>query len=440
MLARLLHLCGEQRVGLVELPQALEHLGQLRRVERLGGDLEHRDGVEGEGPEDAGLVRALGGGDGARLDERGLDALDERPAAGGHLAHLDAVARLVEPEPRDRALGRVLLVLERVGLAEDVDRLPHFEGAREHAAEGVEGLTVGRVVHLGHVDHEEPLGVAVEHALHEWLVERAGVCAVDLGLGAALGRGEVRHHGVDEAGVGLAEEARDDELEHRLGVKRVLGALERQPELSERRLEVSVGGGNGLRHELVERLEDELHEGARPSALRGAAAEGARLRVEVSLAPHAAREGVGVEARVEVGVDLGVRSEREAAVEEGRGEDHRAVLRGEARVGASRGGVQAGVHFLDDLAHLEVGVLRRQAQLKDEAIDLVDDEHELEVVGHGVADEALAGGAEALDDVDDEEDTVREAEAGGYLIGEADVARGVDEVGHVVLLRGGLQK
>ena len=36
-----------------------------------------------------------------RLDQRAVDALDERPAAGGHRGHLDAVARVVEPEARD---------------------------------------------------------------------------------------------------------------------------------------------------------------------------------------------------------------------------------------------------------------------------------------------------------------------------------------------------
>ena len=51
VLAALLNFGAEQRVGLVHLPQAVQHLGQLRRVDRLHRDLHHRLGVELEWPE-----------------------------------------------------------------------------------------------------------------------------------------------------------------------------------------------------------------------------------------------------------------------------------------------------------------------------------------------------------------------------------------------------
>lgn len=44
------HLGNCQRVALVDLAQALHHLGQLARVKGLGGDLDDALGLEAQGP------------------------------------------------------------------------------------------------------------------------------------------------------------------------------------------------------------------------------------------------------------------------------------------------------------------------------------------------------------------------------------------------------
>jgi hypothetical protein len=49
VLPALLHLGAEEWVRLVDLPETVQHLGQLRRVDRLHRDLHHRLGVEFQG-------------------------------------------------------------------------------------------------------------------------------------------------------------------------------------------------------------------------------------------------------------------------------------------------------------------------------------------------------------------------------------------------------
>ena len=49
------YLGGEGRVALVDLAQAVQHLGQLRGIDWLHGNLDNRRGVELQGTEDLSL-------------------------------------------------------------------------------------------------------------------------------------------------------------------------------------------------------------------------------------------------------------------------------------------------------------------------------------------------------------------------------------------------
>lgn len=49
------YLGGERRVALVDLAQAVQHLGQLGGVDRFHSDLDNRGGVELQGPENLSL-------------------------------------------------------------------------------------------------------------------------------------------------------------------------------------------------------------------------------------------------------------------------------------------------------------------------------------------------------------------------------------------------
>ena len=246
VLAALLHLRHQQRVRLVQLAQSFEHLRQLGGVQRLRRHLHHRQGVVLQRFEDADVVGRVGRGERPRLHQARLDALDEGPAAGGHLRHLDAVPRLVEPQLRDRPHRAVLLVVEAVRLAEHLHLRPHLQRPRQHAAEGVERLAVGLVIHLRQVDHQQPVGVARGHRAHKRRGERPRVRRLDLRLRGGGGRRQRAHHRVDKPGGRLAEEARHHELEHRLGVEQELFLPHVDAEVGKGGLEVGFRLGDHL--------------------------------------------------------------------------------------------------------------------------------------------------------------------------------------------------
>ena len=73
----------------------------------------------------------------------------------------------------------------------------------------------------------------------------------------------------------------------------------------------------------------------------------------------------------------GRRTEREAEIHQGGREDHVALLGRETWVGAARCSGDDSVDFLDNLANLEVGILRRQLELDDQPIHLVEKQQHL---------------------------------------------------------------
>jgi len=130
---------------------------------------------------------------------------------------------------------------------------------------------------------------------------------------------------------GAAEEAAHHELEEGLWVERILLLAQRHAEVAERRLAVVRRGesrargtsvesravalerrlevllrlGDRLRHELVQRLEDELDERAPPAPLGRLAPEAARVWLEVDVSPQPARKGGGLEVGIVLGVQRG---------------------------------------------------------------------------------------------------------------------------------------
>ena len=82
MLARLLHLRAREGIGLRDLPQALCHLRELRRIQRLDGELDYCLIIKTRGLEDgAGVITGI-------IDDSGRFR-DVLPDAFQH----DAVAR-----------------------------------------------------------------------------------------------------------------------------------------------------------------------------------------------------------------------------------------------------------------------------------------------------------------------------------------------------------
>ena len=71
---------------------------------------------------------------------------------------------------------------------------------------------------------------------------------------------------------------------------------------------------------------------------------------------------------------------------------------------------------------LEVGIGRRQAQLKHETIELVDDQHHGHTLTYAEADDRLRIAHNPLDGIDDQHDTISEPKRGRYFVLEICVA------------------
>ena len=86
-------------------------------------------------------------------------------------------------------------------------------------------------------------------------------------------------------------------------------------------------------------------------------------------------------------------------------------------------------------AEARVGVLGREEQVGDEAVELVEDEAGAQALDERLAQRGVGLDADAPGGVDDDERRVREPRGGGDLGAEVGVARGVDQV-HAVDARG----
>eukprot|EP00850_Spirogloea_muscicola_P018282 SM000166S02463 [mRNA] locus=s166:132546:136017:+ [translate_table: standard] len=372
---------------------------------RLGGRLHHAGGVEAQRADD---VRILGihvgcADDGGGLVDGHIDALEQHPGPGGPLGNGQAVARLQQPEA-GHLLGRaVLLVLaRRVALAKNTHGLPHAHRAAQHASERVERAAVRLGVQLGNVHHERALWVALCDAARCSAVLRPRVEVLCLGAPR----------------VARTRQVPDEHV----------------AQLRQRRLHALPVLPDDLRVDLVQRLEHELDERALAALGRRLAAEGAGVGVVVDIAPELAREALRVQRNaVDVAVQLGKGGEREGPAGGGAGEGH--VARGgfERRGLAAAVRGQQHVELLQRVPQLVVGVGRRQFELGDEAVHLVDDGDDGQALLQRVLDGALRADHGALDSVDDQQEAVGEAYGGAELVGEVGVAGRVHEVDEKVL-------
>mmetsp|Transcript_43120 Transcript_43120/g.107915 ORF Transcript_43120/g.107915 Transcript_43120/m.107915 type:complete len:423 (-) Transcript_43120:1309-2577(-) len=158
VLPRLLHLGRQEREGLVDFAEPVEHLGQLRGVEGLEGELD--DGPRGvlEGPKDALLVDAHAiVHDRRRLDNRVVNATYQDEHTGRGLGDGDPVSALVEPQIGHGLDSHILIVVQRVPLPEHAHQVPHLDRAAHHPPKRVKRRTVGLVVELDNLHGERPL-------------------------------------------------------------------------------------------------------------------------------------------------------------------------------------------------------------------------------------------------------------------------------------------
>ena len=435
VLARLLDLAQHHGVRLGEALEALHQLGQVLRVLAL-----HRDAHDGGDGELHRLERV-------RLQ---LRLARERGVLGDELVeanHGDGVARgdildgvLAAAHANHGALDgldvQILLLARDVVGAEDAHLHARLHRAGEDAAEGEEAALVRGGDHLRDVQHQGAVRVAVANGLGVLVVQGALVQGVRAVLLRRRGRGQVVDDHLQQRDVG-GEPRLHDALHQGLaeqiqvrGLELVLHLelLQHGPELV---LVVVHGGVDDAADGLVA----ELHKGAHARLLAGVLLGPLlRLGVEEVVAPQLLHHLVELDAELS-GVHFREDGERERPVVKPGGEAHGALLGEHLAVAERLVGVRRheDVRVLDDAAEVLVRLLAVQHQLQEAAVQLVHRHHRADALAERLAQHRLRLHADALHAIHHDERAVRDAQRGGHLGGEVDVAGGVDQVDQVVL-------
>mmetsp|Transcript_101971 Transcript_101971/g.287842 ORF Transcript_101971/g.287842 Transcript_101971/m.287842 type:complete len:664 (+) Transcript_101971:115-2106(+) len=298
MLAAFFDFRLRQRIRLVDLPQAVDHLRQFRRLERFDGDLNHCRRGEAQRLEDFDLFLVGRRGDRGRLLDRALDASDEHPIPSGHVAHLHSVTTFVNPEVLHLSNGHVLVVIEGESLAKDLDTVAPEQSARHHATEDVEGVAIRAVVVLHRVYHEVPCRVQRLHVGGHSAVLVTGIKPFRLCCGVFFRAGDVCDDHVHERSNAspAPEELQEDLLQQRPRVKVVIALVQIDAHLGQRRCEVFLLLSQAMGKYLVDRLENELYEGTRLVSVWRVFLEAVRILIVVEVAPQTFRELFRLEA------------------------------------------------------------------------------------------------------------------------------------------------
>lgn len=316
VLTGLLNSALHEGIGLGEALEALDELGEVGGVLGLDGDA--HDGRDGE-LEHTDVVGDLGVGDGTRLEEVLVDT-DETDGvtAGDVLDGLDVAAHH-EHGALDVLDEEIVLLASDVVGAHDADLLAGADGAGEDTTEGVEAALVGGGDHLGDVEHEGAVGVALADGDGALVVLGTLVEVLDTVALGDDGRGELGDDHLEESLV-RGEELAHDNLEEGLALEVTLLTLEDDVERLEHLLVLLLVVGEDGLEEAVDGVKHELAEGALDGGAVGSLvlldpALGAG--VEVVVAPELAHHALAVDTEL-LGVHVGEAGEGETpAVEAG---------------------------------------------------------------------------------------------------------------------------
>jgi hypothetical protein len=422
-------------VGLGETLETLDKLGKILGVLDLDGTL--NDGGNGE-LHNLEVVGSLVGGEGTRLEQELVDTDKTKNVTSGNIVdgldetthHKDGTLDGLDEE--------VLLLARDVVGTLDADLQTGADGTGEDTTEGVETTLVGGGNHLGDVQHEGTLGVAVADSDGVDVVVGTLVQSLHTVPLGNSGRRKVKNHHLEES-VGSGKELAHDDLEELLALEVLLV----RGELDLKLLKES-GDLVGLEvHDRVEDAEDGVQDELVESTLKGLTLVCANLGpllglgVEVRVTPQALAHLVLVDTEL-----LGVTSS-ELADGEGpsvqTGTESNGTLLG-VDLDVTEGLVEVGgdddVDGLDDTREVLVQVLLGDLELEKSAVDLVDDNDGLNALTESLAKDSLGLDAHTFDGVDDDKGTVSDTESSSDLGGEVNVTGRVDQVDQELVLLG----
>lgn len=324
----------------------------------------------------------------------------------------------------------VLLSWDVVGVL-DTDLHAGTNGTREDTTQGVEAALVGRRYHLGYIEAERALRIAVADGDGGLVVHGTLVEALDTVSLSGSGRGEVDDYHLQER-VTSGEELAHDDLEECLAVEVTffLGELD---------LELLEHGANGVLlgvHGGVEYLEDGIEnehvEGplewlamsisvpCRPLLGRG---------VEKVVAPKLSHHLLLVDTEL-LGVTAGELAEGEGPSMQARGKSDSAPFWVDLDVtqGSVVEGGDGDIDVLNRATERLVKLLLADLKLEEGPVDLVDDDNGLDTLSQSLTKYRFGLYTDAIDTVDNDEGAIGNTESGSYFRGEIDVSRGVNQV------------
>jgi len=425
----------DARVGLGETLETFDKLGQILGVLDLDGALHDR----GDGElHDLEVVGSFQGSEGTRLEEELVNADKTNNVTSGHIVDGVDLATHHEDGTLDSLDEEIVLLSGYVVGALDTDLQTRSNGTGEDTTEGVETTLIGGGHHLGDVEHERTLGVAVSDTDSALIVKGTLVQSLGTVLLGSDGRGQVENHHLQKS-VGSGEESAHDSLEELLALLLLVIRSELQLKLLEKGgnlllLEVHDSGEDledGIQDELVEGtlkllaligtvlgplLGVGVEEVVTPETLHHLALVDTKL-LGVTDSELTDSEGPAVQTGTEgdstlVGVDLDI---TESLVEVGGDDD---------------------VDGLDGTREGLVQILLGDLELEKSTVDLVDDDNRLDTLTKSLTQDSLGLDAHTFDSVDDDESTISDTESSSDLRREIDVTRRVNEVDQEILALG----
>mmetsp|Transcript_18805 Transcript_18805/g.38200 ORF Transcript_18805/g.38200 Transcript_18805/m.38200 type:complete len:850 (-) Transcript_18805:55-2604(-) len=423
MLARLLDRDDNHRIGLRKALETLDKLGQILGVlglhsathDRGHGELHvlHRVGV-------------LVGGDGSGLDQELIDTDHTAGVSDGHVLNGVLAPAHEEHNTLDGLDVQVILLPLLVVGTHDAHLDASLHGARENTTERDETTLVGSGNHLGHVEHEGRLRVAVAHThaacvIHGTSVKQLGTVL----LGHVRGR-KVEDHHLKERLVGR-QPVLHGALEEGLALELEILLLHLDVQRGKHLLELVHLLVHASSHDLADRVQHEHVEGTEVSV----ASLGPLLlsRVEVVLTPKPLAHLVLRNTEL-LGVHAGELRQGEGPAVKTRRETDSSLLRVNLEI--SHGLVTVGgddnVHVLHVLHEVGVERLPVELELKEATVKLVDRHDRLDTLSKSLAKHSLGLDGHTLDTVDNHQGSVGDTKSSSHLGGEVNVARGIDEV------------
>lgn len=414
-------------VGLGQTLETLDQLGQVVGVLDLNGTLD--DGGDGE-LHDLEVVGSLGGGDGTRLEQELVDTNQTQDVTGGDILNGLNETTHHQNGTLDGLDEQVLLLTRGVVGTLDADLHTGADGTGEDTTEGVETTLVGGGHHLGNVEHQRSLGVAVPDTNADLVVSGTLVQSLGTVLLGSDGRGQVENDHLQH-GISSRQELAHDNLEELLALELLLVAGELDIQLLDQGVDLLLlGVGDGV-EDLEDGVQDELVEGT----LQGLALVGLGLGpllglgVEEVVTPQTLHHLVTVNTEL-----LGVLG-RELADSEGpavkTGTESNGTLVG-VDLDITESLVEVGgdddVDGLDGTSEGLVEVLLGDLELEQSTVDLVDDTDGLDTLTQGLTQDSLGLDTDTGDTVDDDQGTIGDTEGSSDLGGEVNVSGGVDQV------------